>query len=53
MRGKPPSPVPDSSFRVIYEMERECAWCLIEVLNNATLKNRKWPLMILRPYHLR
>ena len=28
MRVESPSPAPISSFRVIYKMERECAWCL-------------------------
>ena len=28
MRAESPSQAPISSFRVIYKMERECAWCL-------------------------
>ena len=32
MREEAPSPAPISSFRVIYKMERECAWCLTEVM---------------------
>ena len=40
MREERPSPTPISSSRVIYMMEQECAWCLIEVI----LQRGKWNL---------
>ena len=49
------SPAPISSIRVIYKMERECAWSL-EVeskLVEVILQREKWNLFQLRPNLLR
>jgi len=40
VREEPPSPAPISSFRVIYKMERECTWCLTDII----LQRGKWNL---------
>ena len=51
MREEHPSLTPISSFWVIYKMEQERAWCLIEVILQRGKLNLFFFLM--RPYHLR
>ena len=49
------SPAPISSIRVIYKMERGCAWSLEmeSKLAEVILQREKWNLFQLRPYLLR